>query len=167
MDKKSDFILLSEPEFGWSTFSFPDAEKSYELSYLTDIAAEWLDKAIAGLEQLTPFCVHAYLEPGRLLCTVSFWHCHVAVEGEGREAEDVGDITHSLSNTDMLSFCIYLRDSIQAHLDSWLKWNACEWAEMTEDEREERRQKLDSQLKQLSALIESQAKHFGKGRGFY
>ena len=38
---------------------------------------------------------------------------------------------------------------------------------MTEDEREERRQKLDSQLKQLSALIESQAQHFGEGRGFY
>lgn len=167
MDVKSDFILLSEPDFGWSAFSFPDAEKSYELSYLTDIAVEWLDKAIYGLEHLTPFCVHAYLEPGRLLCTVSFWHCHLAVEAEDREPEEIGDIIHSLSNTDMLSFCTYLRDSIQAHLDSWLKWDACEWAEMTEDEREERRQKLDSQLKQLSTLIESQAKCFSMGGGFY
>ncbi len=167
MDKQSEFILLSEPECGWSTFSFPDGKKSYELSYLTDIAVEWLDNALYGLEHLTPFCVHAYLEPGRLLCMVSFWHCHLAVESEDREPEDADDIIRSLSNTDMLTFCTYLRDSIQAHLDSWLKWDACEWADMTEEEREERRQNLDRRLKRLSTLLESQAEHFGKGRCFY
>lgn len=167
MNQQSDFALLSEPEFGWSTFSFSDGEKSYELSYLTDIPAEWLDNAFYGLEHLTPFCVHACLEPGRLLCTVSFCHCHLVIESADRAPEAVDDIIHSLSNTDMLTFCTYLRDSIQAHFEPWLKWDSCVWTEMTEEEREERRQAIDCRLKQLSALIESRAEHFGKGRGFF
>ena len=109
----------------------------------------------------------AYLKPVRLLYTVGFGYCYLTVEREERETEDADDIIHSLSNTDMLTFCTYLRDSIQTYLDSRLKWDACEWAEMTEGEREERRQKLDIQLQRLSALLEAQAEHFVKGRCFY
>lgn len=167
MKQKSEFILLSEPEYGWSTFTLPDMEEEFELSYLTDVSIEWLESAIFGLEHLSPFCVFGNLEPGRLLCTVSYWHCHLAVESQEREPEELGDITHLLSNTDMLTFCTALRDSIQAHFEQWFKWDAAEVADMPASERQNRRRKLHRRLERLSALIEAQAKHFGKGRGFF
>lgn len=167
MNQKSDFTLLSEPEFGWSTFTLPDVEREFELSYLTDVAMDWLESAIFGLGHLSPFCVFGNLEPGRLLCTVSYWHCHLVIESQEREAEELGDVTHFHSNTDMLTFCTALRDSIQAHFEPWFKWDAVEVADMSASERRNRRRKLRSKLERLSALIESQAEHFGKNRFYF
>ena len=167
MNRKTDFTLLSEPEFGWSTFSLPDVEDEFELSYLTDVAIEWLENAIFGLEHLCPFCVFGNLEPGRLLCTVSYWHCHLVIESQDREPEALADITHLHSNTDMLTFCTYLRDCIQAHVEQWFKWDAGEVADMSASERQNRKRKLHRRLARLSDLIESQAEHFGKNRFFF
>lgn len=167
MKTKSEFILLSEPEYGWSTFTLPDVEEEFELSYLTDVAMDWLESAIFGLEHLSPFCVFGNLEPDRLLCTVSYWHCHLAVESQDRAQEELRDITHLHSNTDMLSFCTYLRDSIQTHFEQWFKWDAVEVADMSASERQNRRRKLHRRLERLSALIESQAEHFGEKRCFF
>ena len=65
--------MLTKPYYGWTDFSL-EGTSVYGLSYLDDIAFEWLDQAIHGLETMLPFCVKGFLEPGRMLCTVSFWN---------------------------------------------------------------------------------------------
>ena len=42
-----------------------DHTSVYGLSYLDDIAFEWIDQAIHGLETMMPFCVKGFLEPDR------------------------------------------------------------------------------------------------------
>ena len=55
--------MLTKPENGWTGFSL-EGTSTYGLSYLDDIAFEWLDQAIHGLETLSPFCVKGFLETG-------------------------------------------------------------------------------------------------------
>ena len=62
--------MLTKPENGWTGFGL-EGTSTYGLSYLDDIAFEWLDQAIHGLETLSPFCVKGFLEPNRMLCVVS------------------------------------------------------------------------------------------------
>ena len=76
--------MLTKPYYGWTDFSL-EGTSVYGLSYLDDIAFEWLDQAIHGLETMLPFCVKGFLEPGRMLCTVSFWNCHIVIEDDERE----------------------------------------------------------------------------------
>lgn len=54
--------MLSCPVNGWTLFSLEGTE-SQLLSYLDDIAPEWLNQAIHGLKTLQPFCVKGFLEP--------------------------------------------------------------------------------------------------------
>ena len=46
--------MLTKPINGWSDFQL-EGTSLYGLSYLDDIAFEWVDQAIHGLETLTPF----------------------------------------------------------------------------------------------------------------
>lgn len=46
--------MLTKPENGWTGFGL-EGTSTYGLSYLDDIAFEWLDQAIHGLETLSPF----------------------------------------------------------------------------------------------------------------
>ena len=48
--------MLSKPLYGWTDFQL-EGTSVYGLSYLDDIAFEWMDQAIRGLETLRPFCV--------------------------------------------------------------------------------------------------------------
>lgn len=70
--------MLSCPVNGWTLFSLEGTE-SQLLSYLDDIAPEWLDQAIHGLKTLQPFCVKGFLEPMRMICwsatgtAISLW----------------------------------------------------------------------------------------------
>ena len=41
--------MLTKPVYGWSDFQL-DGTSTYGLSYLDDIAFEWVDQAIHGLE---------------------------------------------------------------------------------------------------------------------
>ena len=68
--------MLSKPKYGWSDFQL-EGTAVYSLSYLDDIAYEWLEQAIHGLETLMPFCVKGFMEPERFLCLVSYWNCHI------------------------------------------------------------------------------------------
>ena len=79
--------MLTKPEAGWSDFSL-DGTSVYPLSYLDNIPFEWLDDAIHGLETLNPFCVKGFMEPGRFICVVSFWNCHIICEDEDRDPLD-------------------------------------------------------------------------------
>lgn len=75
--------MLTKPRGGWTDFSL-EGTGTYALSYLDDIAFEWIDQAIHGLETMLPFCVKGFLEPNRILCTVSFWNCHIIIEDDER-----------------------------------------------------------------------------------
>ena len=46
--------MLTKPYYGWTDFSL-EGTSVYGLSYLDDIAFEWLDQAIHGLETMLPF----------------------------------------------------------------------------------------------------------------
>ena len=70
--------MLSKPKYGWSDFCL-EGTSVYGLSYLDDIAFEWLDQAIHGLKAMQPFCVKAFLEPRRFLCMVSYHNCHIVI----------------------------------------------------------------------------------------
>ena len=76
--------MLTKPEAGWSDFSLTGTS-AYPLSYLDNIPFEWLDEAIHGLEILNPFCVKGFMEPGRFICVVSFWNCHIICEDENKD----------------------------------------------------------------------------------
>ena len=77
--------MLSKPDCGWTTFQLGSENTAYCLGYLTDVAMEWLDRAIHGLETEDVFSVHGFCEPGRMVCTVSFWNCYVIFEGDGKD----------------------------------------------------------------------------------
>ena len=50
--------MLTKPQSGWTDFSLDDT-CIYGLSYLGDIAFEWLDQAIHGLEtMLSLMCIN-------------------------------------------------------------------------------------------------------------
>lgn len=156
--------MLSTPEVGWTDFSLPDIPTSYGLSYLTDIPNDWLDSAIYGLENLTPFCVHGFMEPNRMLCSVSFWNCHVLTEPDEPAATTEKDISYHISNTDMLTFCTYLHHNIRADLQQWVHWDD---AGMDEEELQARQTKLTQKLERLEELLRTQARHFQKGHCFF
>ena len=67
--------MLSKPDAGWTDFKLK--EKTYSLSYLTAVPFDWLTQAIHGLETMLPFTVHGFCEPGRVLCTISYWNCYI------------------------------------------------------------------------------------------
>ncbi len=89
--------MLTKPCYGWTDFQL-DGTSIYKLSYIDDIAFEWIEQAIHGLEGLTPFCVKGFLEPNRLLCTVSFWNCHIVIEDEERYPLNKEDVVTEYSH---------------------------------------------------------------------
>lgn len=112
--------MLSRPEDGWTNFQLGSGNTAYCLSYLTDPATEWLDQAIHGLETMDVFSVHGFCEPGRMVCTVSYWNCYVIFEGDGKEdhCEDVYTI-----HVSMIDFCRKLHADISDNLDAWVHWD--------------------------------------------
>ena len=58
--------MLTKPVHGWSDFHL-DNTSTYKLSYMNDIAFEWVEQAIHGLETMLPFCVKGFSEPNRFL----------------------------------------------------------------------------------------------------
>ena len=148
--------MLSKPCDGWTEFSLPVGDedgalyspKSFSLSYLNDVPNEWVEAAIHGLETLKPFCVEGFLEPGRLLCTVSFWNCHVASEDEicPYPEETAVYFTYGFS---MLDFCRSLYEDIQENFDDWVVFRSPD-----RSPKEEEREKLRQGLETLKQWIE-------------
>ena len=153
--------MLTKPEHGWSDFNL-DGTSVYPLSYLDNIPFEWLDDAIHGLETLNPFCVKGFMEPGRFICVVSFWNCHIICEDEDRDPLDPQNTIHEISHTSMLQFCQQLYDDISENLDDWACWDTFD-EELDFDTTKE---ELIIKLARLKELIAENEEHFGENRGF-
>ena len=152
--------MLSCPINGWTLFSLEGTE-SQLLSYLDDIAPEWLDQAIHGLKTLRPFCVKGFLEPMRMICMVSYWNCHVLVEDDDRDPLNPKEVLHELSHTSMLEFCRQLRDDIQANLEQWVRF-----VDYHEEDLEEKRLRLEQKLAELDTLIAAREEFFDERHCF-
>ena len=153
--------MLSKPKHGWSDFQL-DNTSVYGLSYLDDIAFEWLDQAIHGLETLSPFCVKGFLEPDRFLCLVSYWNCHIICEDDGREALDSDAIAHEYSHTNMIEFCENLYNDISQNIDDWVSFFAFDDKDINEGKIQ-----LTEKLEKLKELIAEKRKHFCENREFW
>lgn len=152
--------MLTRPIHGWSDFQL-DGTSTYGLSYLDDIAFEWVDQAIHGLEVMLPFCVKGFLEPNRFLCTVSYWNCHIVCEDDERYPLSKDDIKNEFSHTNMLQFCQYLYDDITQNLDEWVSFT--DYEEINNDGR---REELTQKLMYLKKLISERKEWFSENRCF-
>ena len=152
--------MLTKPEGGWSDFSL-DGRSLYTLGYLDNIPFEWLDEAIHGLETLNPFCVKGFMEPGRFICVVSFWNCHIICEDEDKDPLIPQNTRHEISHTSMLQFCQQLYDDISENLDDW----AC-WDYDSELDFDTNKEELIIKLARLKELIAENEEHFGEDRCF-
>ena len=153
--------MLTEPDCGWSDFNL-DGTSVDQLSYLDDIPFEWIDDAIHGLETLNPFCVKGFMEPGRFICVVSFWNCHIICEDEDRDPLTPQNTLHEISHTSMLQFCQQLYDDISENLDSWTWW----YDYASESDFDTRKKELIKKLARLKELIAENEEHFGENRCF-
>ena len=129
--------MLTKPHAGWSDFQL-NGTSLYGLSYLDDIAFEWLEQAIHGLGTMLPFCVKGFMEPGRFLCVVSYWNCHIICENDERNLLDNDDIDTEYSHTSMLEFCKYLYNDIKADMDEWVTF-----VDYRDDDWDEKRKVLE------------------------
>ena len=163
--------MLSRPEDGWTYFQ-PGKENRYRLSYLTDVAVDWLTQAIHGLETGSVFSVHGFCEPGRMICTVSYWSCYVIFEDDG-PAPTCEGVNHLHVN--MIEFCKQLYADISKDLDVWVHWDD-DQLEFSLDEGdddgiakrlEERRELISGKLERLNALIQENEGCFGPNCCFF
>lgn len=154
--------MLSKPEVGWSDFQL-EGTSVYGLSYLDDIAFEWLEQAIHGLETLMPFCVKGFMEPDRFLCLVSYWNCHIICEYDEREPLAEEEIVHEVSHTGMLQFCQQLHDDIGKNIDEWVGF--ADYMYSTSENRK-RKDDLVQKLSYLKKLISEREQDFSEGHGF-
>lgn len=155
--------MLTKPERGWTEFRLDENTGLYVLSYLTDIAIEWLDEAIRGLGTMSVFSVYGMCEPGRMICTVSYWNIHVIFEGEEPDARCI-DSEHAHIN--MLDFCRMLHADISENLDAWVCWDFYMVKNTPESilALKKRKQDLQMRLDLLNDLIDQQARNFGPNR---
>lgn len=146
--------MLSKPLHGLTDFQLEGAGKA-TLSYMTDIPFEWLDQAIHGLETRMPFCVRAYLEPGRLLCLVSYWNCYVLCEDEEPHPSEEKEISGDSSPVSMLQFCKDLYNDISENIDDWVSFSVYS-GEVPVGKKEE----LNRKLARLKELISEEENRF-------
>ncbi len=165
--------MLSKPDSGWTYFQL--GRESYRLSYLTDVALEWLTQAIHGLETMDVFSVHGFSEPGRMICTVSYWSCYIIFEDDG-PAPICEGVDHIHVN--MIDFCKKLYQDIDSNFDSWVHWDDDELESAVEDAPDdggvggedkleqairERQSKLRDKLCELKNRIEENEEYFDGG----
>lgn len=152
--------MLTKPIRGYSVFQL-EGTSAYALSDLDDIAFEWLEQAIHGLETMLPFCVKGFLEPQRFLCTVSYWNCHIICEDDECHPLCQEDVINELSHTSMLQFCQYLYDDISQNLDEWAAFMG-----YRDIDTSKRRTALVEKLEHLKQLISEKEEYFGQNRCF-
>lgn len=155
--------MLSKPKYGWTDFQL-EGTSTYGLSYLDDIAFEWLDQAIHGLKTMQPFCVKGFLEPRRFLCMVSYWNCHIVIEDDERDLLEKDEIIVEYSHTSMLEFCKFLYHDIDEDIEEWAIF-----MDHGYDENYplvEKISLLREKLNTLKYLIISKEEYFGANRCF-
>ncbi|MCM1329574.1 MAG: hypothetical protein NC253_09060 [Ruminococcus sp.] len=152
--------MLTKPDAGWTDFQL-EGTSVYGLSYLDDIAFEWLEQAIHGLETMKPFCVEGFLEPNRFLCTVSYWNCHIVCENDGRYPLESKDVFSEYSHTSMLQFCEYLYSDIMSDIDGWGSF-----VDYGENNFQNKKEIIETNLAKLEKLISERREWFGEDRCF-
>ena len=161
--------LLSIPEYGWTTFCL--GNDGYRLSYLTCVPMDWLNAAIYGLENMVPFAVNGFCEPGRFLCLVSYWNCHVIFEDDEREPLKEDELERSVIHISMIDFCKMLYEDIKNNMDAWGDWNHDSFYREEDPKKVEtaiNKMKDDIRplLDRLNELIIQKEKYFGEGYCF-
>ena len=172
--------MLSRPEYGWTHFRLGN-ETEYRLSYLTDVAFEWLTQAIHGLKTMDVFSVHGFSEPGRMVCTVSYWSCYIIFEDDG-PAPTCEEVQHVHVN--MIDFCKRLYQDIYCNLNDWVHWDdgslECSVDNSLDDDVDDaevdkliaagmkdaiqdREEKLRDKLDELKELIDKNEEYFDNG----
>ena len=154
--------MLSKPQYGWTEFCL-SGTSTYQLSYLDDIAFDWVDQAIQGLHTMLPFCVKGFLEPNRFLCVVSYWNCHIIIENDGDDIFRDDDVHTEYAHTSMLDFCRLLHHDISNNIDDWVSFADYHGRK---EASAERKAKLIEKLKTLEKLIEISENRFGPNRCF-
>ncbi|KAA4397667.1 hypothetical protein [Holdemania massiliensis] len=152
--------MLTKPVYGWSDFQL-EGTGVYGLSYLDDIAFEWVEQAIHGLETMRPFCVKGFLEPNRFLCTVSYWNCHLVCEDDERYPLNQEELIHEFSHTSMLQFCQYLYEDVSQNINEWASF--VDYEDLDIDKR---KAELAQKLECLKNLIAERTEWFGEHRCF-
>ena len=157
--------MLSKPDCGWVYFQLENTGV-YGLSYLDDIAFEWLEQAIHCLKTFSPFCVKGFMEPNRFLCVVSYWNCHIIVEDDEREELNKDSIFYEYSHTNMLEFCKALYKDINENFEEFVHFVCYTVYDDEEDDDyekdiEEKRIELIEKLKELNKLIQERKEAFG------
>lgn len=166
--------MLSKPEYGWTSFQL--GKEAFGLSYLTDVAVEWLTQAIHGLKTMDVFSVHGFCEPGRMICTVSYWSCYIIFEDDG-PAPTCNDVSHLHVN--MIDFCKMLYHDIDSYFDAWVHWDDDELESSVDQPSDneavnaeadgmkkaarEREKLLRDKLDELNRLIEENEDDFNGG----
>ncbi len=153
--------MLTKPVNGWSDFQLENTSV-YGLSYLDDIAFEWIDQAIHGLETMMPFCVKGFMEPGRFLCLVSYWNCHIICEDDERLPLKPEDIMNEYSHTSMLQFCEYLYADVSKNVEEWSLF--VDYGDNTDFCS--KKKLLMEKLEKLEKLINEHKEWFGEDRCF-
>ena len=102
------------------------------------------------------------MEPGRFICVVSFWNCHIICEDEDRDPLTPQNTIHEISHTSMLQFCQQLYDDISENLDGWTWW----YDYASKSDFDTRKEELIKKLTRLKELIAETEEHFGEDRGF-
>ncbi|MBR4360100.1 MAG: hypothetical protein IKP32_05730 [Clostridia bacterium] len=155
--------MLGKPEDGWALFQLGSEETAYDLSYVTDVAVEWLAQAIHGLTTLDVFSVHGYCEPGRMVCTVSYWCCYVIFEDDDR-APGCHGVTQL--HVSMLDFCRMLHRDISENLDDWVNWNEGDMEAQGDGAEQRRKAEIREKLDALARLIEEKKEDFEEDHCF-
>lgn len=152
--------MLTQPMSGWSDFNLKGTD-TYGLSYLDDIAFEWIEQAIHGLKTMLPFCVKGFLEPGRMICVVSYWNCHIIIEDDERDPLEKKDIVNEYSHTSMIEFCRCLHSDISLDINKWASFSA-----YLDEDREAKKLLLVQKLEKLKELIIKSEEYFDDKHGF-
>jgi hypothetical protein len=141
--------MLSKPYSGWSDFKLKGTS-TYSLSYLDDIAFDWIGEAMHGLENQLPFCVKGFMEPNRFLCMVSYYNCYIVIEDEWAAKSNIENFKVESSPTTMVDFCKYLHNDISDHIEEWASFScSC----MEEDEIAKKIKKLREKLDEFQKMI--------------
>ena len=148
--------MLSKPENGWTTFEL--SKNKYSLSYLTDVSMDWLNAAINGLKNYRPFSVDGFMEPDRMICTVSFWNIHVFTDFDEDEVMNEEDYNYETIHINMIEFCEKLYHDINDNLQEWINW-FCD----DEHDLKEREKELKKKLSELRLLIDEKKDDFKGG----
>ena len=148
--------MLSKPENGWTTFEL--SKNKYSLSYLTDVSMDWLNAAINGLKNYRPFSVDGFLEPDRMICTVSFWNIHIFTDFDENEAMNVEDYNYETIHINMIEFCEKLYNDVNNNLQEWINWFCDDEIDLKEREKE-----LKKKLSELRLLIYEKKDDFKGG----